>query len=70
MSKAVVLDYEGLMEYALQHYEQGGDMTYECWGRREFDEYVAQFGPITKSKALKMFRRDNEYRHEIESTAW
>ena len=28
----------------------------ECWERYEFDYYVKEFGPVTKTKALQMFR--------------
>lgn len=53
MAKA--LSYNEFMELALQHYNEGGDGYYECWDQKEFDNYVKQFGAITKSKALKMF---------------
>lgn len=66
MAKAKVLNYEELIDYALQHYEQGGDGVYECWDERTYNEYVKQFGPITKKKALEMFRLnkaiDDDYR--------
>lgn len=54
------LTYEELMDLALANYDKGGDSTYECWDRAAFDEYVEKFGPLTKAKALKMFRDDKE----------
>lgn len=54
MAKA--LTYEELIEYAMKHYGKGGDVVVECWGRREFDEYVKEVGPVTKSQALRLFR--------------
>ena len=64
MAKA--LTYEELMDYALAHYSRGGDATYECWGRKEFDEYVKEWGPITKRKALEIFRLDYEIQKDRE----
>lgn len=61
MAKAKALTYEELMDYAHKHYNKGGDMTFECWDRKAFDEYVNEFGPITKSVALRMFRVDYDY---------
>lgn len=52
------LTYEELMEYAKKHYNRGGDATYECWGRKDYEEWCKAFGPMTKSEALAMFRRD------------
>ena len=49
------LTYEELMELARKNYNKGGDSVYECWGKEEFDEYVKEFGPITKEKAYKLF---------------
>lgn len=54
MAKA--LTYEELIEYAMKHYNKGGDVVVECWGSSEFDEYVKEVGPITKSQALRLFR--------------
>lgn len=65
MARAKAMTYEELMEYAKQHYNKGGDLTYECWDRQAFDEYVKEFGPITKSKALEMFRRDYDIRRDM-----
>lgn len=54
------LTYEELMDYALAHYNTGGDATYECWDRDSYEYYVKEFGPITKRRALSMFRVDYE----------
>lgn len=58
MAKA--LTYEELIEYARKHYNKGGDGIFECWDKKTFDYYVKEFGPITKSRALEMFRLDYE----------
>ena len=68
MNKA--LTYEELMKLAMEHYNEGGDATYECWGESEFNYYVKEFGPITKKKALEMFRRDKAVYDDIAATAW
>jgi len=54
MEKA--LSYKECMEDSLKHYNKGGDRYYECWDQQEFDDYVKQFGEITKNKALEMYR--------------
>ena len=64
------MSYEELMAFALKHYNEGGDGVYECWDKRTFDEYVAEFGPITKSKALKMFKEHDSIGAEYRATAW
>lgn len=50
------LTYDQFMEYAKEHYTKGGDAYYECWGKKEFDYFVKNFGEITKARALSMFR--------------
>lgn len=52
------LTYQELMELAKQHYNEGGDATYECCDERWFNDYVEQFGPMTKKIALNMFKID------------
>lgn len=54
MAKAMT--YKEFIEYAKKYYDKGGDGYYECWDERAFDEYVDQFGEITKGRALEMFR--------------
>jgi len=63
MAKAMT--YEEMMEYAKAHYNKGGDTFFECWERWQFDEYVKMFGPITKSKALQMFRLEHSMQKEM-----
>ena len=64
------MTYEELKAFALKNYNNGGDGVYECWDRRTFDEYVAEYGPITKREALKMFADYREICAEYESTVW
>ncbi len=51
-----VLTYDEFMALALKNYTQGGDGYYECWDKKMFYEYQAEFGAITKTKALEMFK--------------
>lgn len=64
------MTYEELMEFALAHYEEGGDGVYECWDRRTYNEYITEFGAITKEKALKMFEEYNSIVAEYQATDW
>ena len=50
------LDYDGLMRLALDHYNQGGDCVYECWGKQEFAEWTRDRGTMTVKSALSLFR--------------
>lgn len=50
------LTYEEFMKLSLEYYEKGGDGYYECWDEKQFNAYVAEFGAITKRKALKMYK--------------
>lgn len=69
MARAKVLNYEELIEYAKKYYEQGGDGVYECWDERTYNSYVEMFGPITKSKALQMFRMNKAIYDESRAAA-
>ena len=64
MARAKAMTYEELIEYARKHYNRGGDGIFECWDERTYNEYVKEFGPITKRKALAMFK--DWYEHERE----
>ena len=68
MSKAKGLTFEEFMALAKQHYERGGDAYVECWDRKTFDEYVGNWGNITRRKALKMF--DEEYDIQRDRQGW
>ena len=65
---AKTLTYEEFIEYAEKHYTKGGDGFVECWDKRMFEEYVEEFGPITKRKALDMFRL--MYGIELDRQGW
>ena len=67
MAKA--LTYEEFIEYAQKYYDKGGDGYVECWGEKEFNCYVSNFGPITYSVALEMFRVDYEIEKEAAAQA-
>ncbi len=50
------LSYEEFIELAKKNYSKGGDVAVECWDERTFNEYVKNFGPMTKKEALQTFR--------------
>lgn len=64
------LTYEQFITLAKEWYKWGGDSFVECWGQQEFDAYVELLGPITKTRAKKMFRDEYYTRKEYEATAW
>ena len=68
MAKA--LGYEEFIEYAKKHYNRGGDSYVECWDEATFDEDVRMFGPITKRKALGMFRDSYEIDRDRRGWGW
>lgn len=64
------MTFEELQAYAQAHYNRGGDSVVECWDSKTYDEYVEMFGPITKRKALAMFRFLDATNRELMATAW
>lgn len=54
------LTWKELYKLALRNYENGGDGIVECWDESTFNEYVAEFGPITEKAAMDMFRTAQE----------
>ena len=72
MAKGKALTYEEFISLAKENYNKGGDVAVECWERREFDYYVNEFGPVTKTKALQMFRmwRSQEKEQEAMMFGW
>lgn len=59
------MSYKELQEMAMEHYNNGGDVVVECWDVREFNNYVAQFGRITKAIALDLFKFYKEIQCEF-----
>ena len=70
MAKTNGLTYEEFMKLALENYEKGVDSFYECWDEREFNEYTARFGAITKTKAKKMFREELDIERDRAGWGW
>ena len=72
MAKGKALTYEEFISLAKENYNKGGDVAVECWERREIDYYVKEFGPVTKTKALQMFRmwRSQEKEQEAMMFGW
>lgn len=50
-----MLTWQEFYKLALKNYENGGDGVVECWDENTFNEYVAEFGPITTKSAMRMF---------------
>ena len=59
------LSFEEFKKLAMEHYNEGGDSIVECWDQKVFDEYVAEFGAMTKKKALYMFKVNKSYENDI-----
>jgi len=57
---AKVLSFEEFIALAMKNYSRGGDGYVECWDERTFNDYVAECGPITRARAMEMFRESNE----------
>ena len=49
------MTWKEFYKLALRNYENGGDCVVECWDENTFNEYVAEFGPITEKIAHEMF---------------
>lgn len=64
------MTYEELIQFALENYTKGGDSVYECWDEQVFNEYVQEFGPITRKKALEMFDLNVVIWNEMQATIW
>lgn len=64
------LTWKELYKLALRNYENGGDGIVECWDESTFNEYVAEFGPITEKAAMNMFRTADEIYWDIAGTAF
>lgn len=59
-SQSKPLTWKEFYDLALRNYAHGGDGVVECWDESTFDEYVQEFGPITKESAMKMFNTQEE----------
>lgn len=57
------MDFKAFYEYAMAHYNRGGDAFVECWDEKTF----AMFYPdgITKSEALREFRREYDHQKDV-----
>ena len=64
MANEKYLTWKEMEALALKNYAKGGDMVYECWDARTYEE----MGPFTKKQALAMFARD--YDIEKDEAGW
>lgn len=65
-----MMSYKECMAFALKHYNEGGDGMYECFDEKQYAEAVAEGRVFTEEELLGEFHRFDEYRREIEATAW
>ena len=63
------LTFDEFQEFAMKHYNSGGDGVVECWDEQAFDGYVKEFGPITRKVALSIFRMYNSTYGDIRGYA-
>ena len=63
------LTFDEFQAFAMNHYNSGGDSVVECWDEQAFDEYVKEFGPITKKDALSIFCMYNSVYGDIRGYA-
>lgn len=63
------MTYAEFIELAKANYTKGGDSYYECWDEQTFSDYVKMFGPVTKKKAMEMFKDNAEIEAEYEAAA-
>lgn len=61
------MTFDELYALALAHYEHGGDSVVECWNANTLKEYEAEFGKMTKERALQMFRTIDEVTRDIQN---
>lgn len=63
------LTFDEFQEFAMSNYNSGGDSVVECWDEQTFNEYVNEFGPITKKVASSIFRMYNSIYGDIRGYA-
>lgn len=69
MARMKALTYEEFIALAKENYTKDGDVVVECWERYQFDDYVRMFGPVTRTKALQIFRNYRAQEQEREAMA-
>lgn len=67
MAKGRVLTYDEFIALAQENYTKGGEIAVECWDKKTFDHHVKEYGPVTKTKALRMFKRWRSEEREREA---
>ena len=51
-----MMTYEEVIEFAKQHYCEGGDGVFECLSRSDYEKEVADGREFTKRSLLKEFK--------------
>lgn len=65
-----ILTFDEFIQLAKENYAKGGDTYYECWDERTFNDYVEEFGAMTKAEALEMFKTQYEIWNDYQATIW
>jgi 23S rRNA U2552 (ribose-2'-O)-methylase RlmE/FtsJ len=42
--------YEALQEFALDHYEEGGHWVVECFGKEDYDRFLAKTSSVAEAR--------------------
>lgn len=61
---------EHLKQIALDLYNEGGDLIYECWDMKDYEEHVTEYGKNSIKELRKIIKLKDDYRKEIEATAF
>lgn len=58
------LTWDEFRRLAKDNSTKGGLVVLETWEKYQFDDYVKQFGPMTKKDALALFKLYHNTRNE------
>ena len=61
------LTYQQFIDYCKTKYTAGGDTYVECWDEKTFNEWVAQFGAMTKKRAQQLIKTNHAYKKEVDA---
>ena len=59
------ITYEELMKLANENYNNGGDAIYECWSKKDLDEYIEEVGSLTRQQALDLIAFYGDMEREV-----
>lgn len=61
------LTYQQFIDYCKTKYTAGGDTYVECWDEKMFNDWVAQFGAMTKKRLQQMIKTNFAYEKECDA---